>query len=78
VFAAGLTELTALPGDFDGSGHVDFPDALALMDCQAGPDMTPTPTPPTTVQQCLDAFDFDGDGDVDMVDAAQFARLYEG
>ena len=40
--------------------------------------MDPVPTPPATIQDCLDAFDFENDGDVDMLDFYEFGLVYDG
>jgi hypothetical protein len=55
-------------GDHEPDGDVDLADHAALVDCLSGPGTAPIPTPPTTVQDCLDAFDGDYDGDVDLKD----------
>lgn len=71
-----LTTVTPGPGDFDGDGDVDLVDYAAMADCLEGPGASPMPTPPTTVQQCLDTFDFDADGDVDLSDFEAFTRVF--
>jgi len=65
-------------GDFDNDGDVDLVDFANLADCLDGPILPPTPTPPTSVLQCLDAFDFDVDGDVDLDDVADFTIEFTG
>ena len=65
-----------VPGDFNGDEAVDLNDHPALIDCQAAPDVEPTPTPPTMPEQCLDAFDLDYDGDVDLNDVAEFQIIF--
>lgn len=63
-----------LPGfdhtDFDFDGDVDLDDHAAFADCMSAPGVDPDPTPPTTIQQCLCAFDDDHDLDVDLKDFA--------
>ncbi len=59
---------TSIMGDFDGNCLVELPDHASFVDCQAGPDQLPTPTPPIDPQQCLDVFDFDGSGTIDLRD----------
>lgn len=66
-----------VPGDFDLDGDVDLIDYASLADCLAGPEATPRPTPPTTLKECLEAFDSDEDVDIDLMDLAVFA-LSEG
>jgi hypothetical protein len=53
-------------------------DYAVFKDCMDGPQLTPTPTAPTTVQDCLDACDLDDDGDVDLADFRTFSRIYAG
>lgn len=65
-------QIPDVPGDADNDGDVDLADYAVLADCLNGPDLSPTPTPPATTQDCLDAFDADADLDVDFEDAAQF------
>ncbi|GJM25847.1 MAG: hypothetical protein DHS20C16_22620 [Phycisphaerae bacterium] len=73
----GAYEYDPLPGDFDGDGDIDLNDYEKLANCLNGPETTPTPTPPTTPQQCRDAFDFDADEDIDMQDGAEFTRVFQ-
>jgi hypothetical protein len=68
----GADETPFWDGDADHDGDVDLDDFAVLSDCLAGPGATPSPTPPTTVAQCLDVFDFDEDGDVDLRNFADF------
>lgn len=72
----GAYEYAPLPGDFDNDGDIDIADYAELADCLSGPDTTPSPTPPTTVQQCLSVFDFDADEDIDLQDAASFTNAF--
>lgn len=65
-------------GDADGDGDVDCDDYAVFADCMAGPDATPSPTPPTTTQDCLDTFDADVDLDVDLGDFAAFQESFTG
>jgi|GEM_PF-2348878 len=65
-------------GDSDEDCDVDLGDYAMFADCLAGPATSPDPTPPTTMQDCLDVFDFDGDDDVDMFDAAEFEAVFTG
>lgn len=53
-------------------------DYSTFVDCLSGPETTPSPIPPMTVQTCLNVFDFDGDLDVDMADFAEFQTTYTG
>ena len=61
-------------GDFDADGEVNLEDWPVFTDCMAGPYRRPTPTPPTSVPQCLNAFDFNDDNDVDLADYASFQQ----
>jgi hypothetical protein len=65
-------------GDFDYDGDVDLSDFTVFADCMAGPATTPTPTPPVTAADCLDAFDFDADADVDIGDFAELLVVFTG
>ncbi|MHC4608777.1 MAG: FG-GAP repeat domain-containing protein [Planctomycetota bacterium] len=65
-----------IPGDGDGDGDVDLDDYTGFHDCMAGPETPLDPTPPTTVQDCLDAFDLDGSGGVDVKDFAGFQQVF--
>ena len=67
--------LVPVPGDFDDDGDVDLQDHVGFVDCMAGPGVTPGPTPPTTAQECLDAFSAD-DNDVDLVDFITFQTVF--
>ena len=58
------------PGDWDQDTEVGLVDAVAFVDCLAGPDQTP----PTT--NCLPVFDFDFDEDLDLQDFAEFQSLF--
>lgn len=64
-----------LPCDHDDDGDVDLDDYALFADCMAGPDATPIPTS-TSVDKCLDTFDFDGDDDVDVDDFAEFQTAF--
>lgn len=77
-YTALLTVTPIAFGDADGDEDVDLDDYLALADCMNGPGADPTPTPPRTAQECLDAFDSDFDLDVDCEDAAAFQRAFGG
>ena|GEM_PF-2938904 len=70
----GADETAFWDGDFDEDGDVDLDDFAVFIDCLAGPDETPSPTPPVSPNDCLDAFDFDEDGDVDLLNFADFRR----
>ncbi len=59
---------TSIMGDFDGNCLVELPDHASFVDCKAGPDQPPTPTPPIDPQECLDVFDFDQSGTIDLRD----------
>jgi hypothetical protein len=61
-----------MPGDFNGDGIIDLADYFHFADCLSGPETLPSPTEPTTAQNCLAVFDFDGDDDVDLVNYAEF------
>ena len=67
-----------ITGDFDGDGDVDVDDYFVFSDCMGGPGTVPSPTPPTTALECLDAFDFEPDSDVDLGDFAGFQHAYTG
>jgi hypothetical protein len=62
----------ALPGDFNGDGHVNAADFVQFIACYSGPNAVPAPAPPATSSQCQLAFDLNGDGDVDLPDLAIF------
>ena len=66
------------PGDFDCDGDVDLGDYAHFADCLNGPGAAPDPTPPTTSQQCLGAFDFEPDTDVDLADFGGFQEAFTG
>ncbi|MCH7526868.1 MAG: DUF1929 domain-containing protein [Planctomycetes bacterium] len=66
------------PGDADGDNDVDLNDYAVYLDCAAGPQTLPTPTPPNTVISCLDAFDIDADVDIDMGDFASLQGNFTG
>ena len=59
----------AIYGDMDGDGDVDVADAILLLDCMAGPDVT-TPPPGCGPADC------DADADVDMGDLATFQESF--
>jgi len=59
-------------GDGDRDGDVDLNDFAFLADCLSGPAIAPSPTPPVTADDCLNAFDAETDGDVDLEDIASF------
>ena len=59
-------------GDMDDDRDVDLHDYAGFVDCMGDPGEAPSPTPPTTVQQCLEVFDVDADTDVDLRDFAAF------
>lgn len=73
----GAYEYAPAPGDFDGDGDVDEDDYLHLADCLSGPAQSPAPLL-STVQACLNAFDFDDDLDVDLQDAGAFFLAVAG
>ncbi|MCB9849588.1 MAG: hypothetical protein H6817_02665 [Phycisphaerales bacterium] len=64
------------PGDLDGDGDSDLDDHAGFVDCLAGPNNAPSPTAPTSVQDCRDAFDFDSDNDVDLADFDAFLLVF--
>ncbi len=68
--------LPTVAGDGDGDGDVDIDDFAVFADCLAGPDRSPDPTWPTTVNECLHDFDFDEDGDVDLYDSSFFQAVF--
>ncbi len=59
-------------GDIDDDRDVDLEDYAGFADCMSDPGEAPSPTPPTTAQECLEAFDVDADADVDLTDFAGF------
>ena len=65
-----------LPYDFDADGEIDLDDFAVLVDCMAGPGVTPDPSlPDVTPQDCLDVFDASpADGDVDLHDFFSFQQ----
>jgi len=65
-------------GDFDVDGDVDLVDYATFFECANGPNKAPNPTPPPTIDQCLEAFDADFDGDVDLNDISAFALEFTG
>ena len=71
-----LIRIEVLPGDFDLDCHTNLADHAVFTDCLNGPNTPPDPTPPITVQQCLDAFDFDEDLDVDIADFGGFQPAF--
>ena len=44
----------------------------------AGPEATPDPPDPISVEHCLGAFDFDEDTDVDLTDFGTFQEVLAG
>ncbi len=68
----------APPGDFDGDGEVDLDDFTRFTQCLAGPEATPDPPDPISVEHCLGAFDFDEDTDVDLTDFGTFQEVLAG
>ncbi|HUU81993.1 MAG TPA: S8 family serine peptidase [Phycisphaerae bacterium] len=53
-------------------------DFAAFHDCLNGPTLTPYPTPPRTVGDCLGSFDFDQDADVDLTDFGIWVEAFIG
>ncbi len=70
VYQAAWKGWPLVPGDFDADGDVDLADYAGFADCMSDPGEAPSPTPPTTAQECLEAFDIDADADVDLRDFA--------
>ncbi len=64
-------------GDFNHDGLVDLVDYSSFANCVNGPSIMPTPTPATTVADCLASFDSDNDGDVDHSDIAEFQIVFK-
>jgi hypothetical protein len=64
-------------GDFNGDGALDDVDFAALAECVSGPEAAPASVS-FGVQACREAFDFDMDRDVDLVDFAEFQRVFGG
>ncbi len=73
-----VVTVSSLLCDFDGNMQVDLGDFLVFSDCFGPPDTLPNPTPPTTVESCLDFFDSDFDADVDMDDFLNFQVSFTG
>jgi hypothetical protein len=65
-------------GDSDCDGDIDDDDRLAFEDCFSGPGGVINPSPPRTVQECLDTFDFNGDFDIDVDDFTAFQQAFDG
>ena len=65
-------------GDVNNDCLANLMDHIALAECVNGPDVSPDPAPPLTIEACLAAFDFDGDGDVDMPDVGDFGLVFTG
>jgi hypothetical protein len=66
------------PGDIDCDGQINALDHAAFIDCIAGPEVSISPTPPRSVQDCYDAFDVDADLDVDLYDFAAYQHVLNG
>jgi hypothetical protein len=67
-----------LSGDYDGDGHVGIADFEAFAECLGGPAVMPSPDPPPSGEECLQAFDFNLDQDVDLHDFAAFSIGFTG
>jgi hypothetical protein len=65
-------------GDFDGDDSVGLTDFSVFAECLNGPYVVPDPEPPTSAEECLQAFDFDLDQDVDLADLATFTLAFTG
>ena len=65
-------------GDMTDDGNIDLDDHPYFVDCLGGPGTMPNPTPPTTANECLRAFDFDGDADVDIRDFRALELVFSG
>ncbi|MHC5111405.1 MAG: lectin-like protein [Planctomycetota bacterium] len=63
-------------GNFDAGGTVALDDHQALVNCLAGPEVTPDPTVAECASACLEAFDFGSDGDVDLADLKAFQNVF--
>ena len=63
-------------GDVNFDAMVNLDDYVVFTECMAGPDATPDPLSPVTVDDCLGAFDLNDDGDVDLDDFAAFTALF--
>ena len=72
AWIAHLPEPFTCACDFNGDGRIDLQDHDAFVGCFGGSDVSPSPPPPVSAQQCLDAFDVDLDSDVDLFDMAAF------
>lgn len=59
-------------GLFDADDVVGSADFAGLLGCFSAPGGWPAPNAPTTITNCLGAFDFDADDDVDLRDVAAF------
>ncbi|MCP4246428.1 MAG: zinc metalloprotease [bacterium] len=64
--------LWELAVSFDPNSYTDF------LDCYEGPRNRPAPTPPFTLEDCLNTFDAQSDGDVDLFDFGDFSVNYTG
>ncbi len=58
--------------DFNSDGTVDLQDFASLSNCLSGPGSLP----PWCYTTCLAAFDSDSDSDIDLVDFAEFQKLF--
>jgi formylglycine-generating enzyme required for sulfatase activity len=67
---------STVPGDWNGDGQVNLVDYVGIEGCLGGPNLSPSPTPPVTLSNCLQAFDFDLDADVDLRDFGYFETLF--
>jgi len=80
--ALGFTVASDLGGartascDHDIDGDVDLDDLSALLDCLAGSNCSPHPSPPRTPGFCLGAFDSDADLDIDLYDFGNCNRQF--
>lgn len=71
-----LTVQGARLGDLDGDGNVGWSDFTVLAGALNGPNQPPTPSPPTTPEDCLCSFDAENDGDLDLRDFAVFSTAF--